>query len=136
MKTARITSKVFAVCLAAAVLGSAGWLLHPAFADDDDEALDDKSSEPGAPRTSLKGQQVRLSAAESAKRRQANLLALSTNENALINVAGAEVPASPDIINLGKKATKALARCVADNVDDGVRAHRRHFRIARVARRT
>lgn len=31
------------------------------------------------------------------------------------------MPASPDLLNLGRRGTKALARCVADNVDDSVR---------------
>lgn len=51
------------------------------------------------------------------------LLAIPTDETALINVSSRDLPASPDqmILNLGRKSEKALARCVADNVDDSIR---------------
>ncbi|MFZ5892475.1 MAG: HEAT repeat domain-containing protein [Myxococcota bacterium] len=56
------------------------------------------------------------------RRQRAILEALPKDASALVNVSGADMPASPDILNLGRRATPALARCVADNVDDGVRA--------------
>ncbi len=58
---------------------------------------------------------------ELTKKRRATLAAIPADEAALINVTAREMPASPDVLNLGKRGTKALARCVADNVDDGLR---------------
>ena len=46
---------------------------------------------------------------------------MSGDETALINVTSREMPASPDVLNLGRKGTRAVARCVSDNVDDGLR---------------
>jgi HEAT repeat protein len=59
--------------------------------------------------------------ADLSKKRAKVLAALTTDEGVLINVTRKEMPASPDILNLGKRATKALARCAADNVDDRIR---------------
>ncbi|MGC4095220.1 MAG: HEAT repeat domain-containing protein [Polyangiaceae bacterium] len=56
------------------------------------------------------------------KRQRAILAALPGDPSALVNVSGADMPASPDILNLGRRGTPALSRCVADNVDDGVRS--------------
>lgn len=56
------------------------------------------------------------------KRQRAILEALTKDSNALVNVSFADLPASPDILNLGRRGTLALGRCVADNVDDGVRS--------------
>ncbi len=39
----------------------------------------------------------------------------------LINVTGREMPSSPDILNLGKRSTRALERCLSDNVDADIR---------------
>lgn len=58
---------------------------------------------------------------EVSKKKRKILSAIASDETVLINVTRKELPASPDILDLGKKATKALARCAADNVDDGVR---------------
>ena len=55
------------------------------------------------------------------KKKRAVLASITTDETALINVTAREMPASPDILNLGKRSTKALARCVADNVVDTLR---------------
>jgi HEAT repeat protein len=41
---------------------------------------------------------------------------------ALVNVSAADMPASPDILFLGKRSTRALERCLADNADAGLRA--------------
>ncbi len=46
---------------------------------------------------------------------------LPTDATALINVTRAEMPGSPDILNLGKRATGALVRCLSDNTDAGLR---------------
>lgn len=46
---------------------------------------------------------------------------MATDASVLINVTDREMPASPDILNLGKRSTKALERGLADNVDAGVR---------------
>jgi HEAT repeat protein len=58
---------------------------------------------------------------ELSKKKRATLAAIPGDEAALINVTAREMPASPDLLNLGKRGTKALARCVADNVDDKLR---------------
>jgi len=42
--------------------------------------------------------------------------------SALINVRYSDMPGSPDILEHGKRATKALERCVSDNVDANNRA--------------
>jgi HEAT repeat protein len=49
------------------------------------------------------------------------LAAMATDASVLINVTDREMPASPDILNLGKRGTKALERGLADNVDAGIR---------------
>lgn len=46
---------------------------------------------------------------------------LPTDATALINVTQAEMPGSPDILNLGKRATGALVRCLSDNTNAGLR---------------
>jgi HEAT repeat protein len=46
---------------------------------------------------------------------------LSADPTVLINVTLADMPASGDILNLGKRSTRALERCLADNVDDQMR---------------
>jgi HEAT repeat protein len=40
----------------------------------------------------------------------------------LINVTLRDMPASPDILNIGRRGTKALERCLSDNVDSNIRA--------------
>lgn len=57
------------------------------------------------------------------KRRRAVLAKLTTDETVLINVTTRDMPASPDILNLGRKSAHALTRCVSDNVDDGLRRY-------------
>ena len=47
------------------------------------------------------------------KRQRAILEALTKDSNALVNVSFADMPASPDILNLGRRGTQALSRCVA-----------------------
>jgi len=63
-----------------------------------------------------------LSSAALTKKRQAVLKAMPSDETVLINVTAKQMPSSPDILNLGRKSTKSLARCVSDNVDDHLRA--------------
>src|SRR4029078_7487352 len=41
---------------------------------------------------------------------------------ALVNVSAADMPASPDILFLGKRSTRALERCLSDNADAHLRA--------------
>ncbi len=51
------------------------------------------------------------------------LLAQVPNDaSVLINVGYRDLPASPDFVNLGKRSTKALERCLADNIDLDARA--------------
>jgi HEAT repeat protein len=49
------------------------------------------------------------------------LSAIASDASVLINVTDREMPASPDILNLGKRGTKALERGLSDNVDAGIR---------------
>ncbi len=62
-----------------------------------------------------------LSLTELTKKKRAVLTAMPNDETVLINVTAKQMPASPDILNLGRKSTKSLARCVSDNVDDHLR---------------
>jgi HEAT repeat protein len=50
-----------------------------------------------------------------AAERKRILAALPSDPTVLINVTSREMPASPDILNLGKRSTEALSRCMADN---------------------
>jgi len=47
---------------------------------------------------------------------------MPSDASVLINVTAADMPASPDILNLGKRSTRALERCLADNVDAALRS--------------
>lgn len=47
--------------------------------------------------------------------RDAVLAAIPTQPNALINVSRADMPASPDILQIGKRSTAALQQCLANN---------------------
>jgi HEAT repeat protein len=53
--------------------------------------------------------------------RQRVLTAMPGDASALVNVTGRELPASPDILSLGRHGTMALTRCLADNTDASVR---------------
>jgi HEAT repeat protein len=97
----------FAVLLLAGLVPTFG-VAHRAFAAEEDDDDDDNATEVSS-RDDL------------TKKKRATLAAIPTSETALINVTAREMPASPDLLNLGKRGTKALARCVADNVDDGLR---------------
>jgi len=54
--------------------------------------------------------------------RQKVLAKIPSDPAVLINVTAREMPASPDIMNLGRRSTRALERCLADNVDAGIRS--------------
>jgi len=54
-------------------------------------------------------------------RRQRVLAQIPSNPAVLINVKQRDMPASPDILELGKRSTAALERCLADNVDASLR---------------
>ncbi|EYF04740.1 HEAT repeat domain-containing protein [Chondromyces apiculatus] len=56
-----------------------------------------------------------------AEARKRVLAAMARDATVLINVTAREMPASPDILGLGKRGTLALARCLADNVDGDIR---------------
>lgn len=53
--------------------------------------------------------------------REKVLAAIPNDPAVLINVKYRDMPASPDILELGKRSTKALERCLADNVEVGIR---------------
>lgn len=59
-------------------------------------------------------------AAQEAKKKLVKKIAV--DPTVLINVTAREMPASPDVLNLGKKSTRALERCLSDNVDAGIRS--------------
>ena len=111
MKTGRGRTRAFlgALLVAASLLPTLT-VAQRAFADGDDE---EEEAEGPSSRAGAGG--------KISDRRAAVLGAMTTNETVLINVTGREMPASPDVLNLGRKSTRALARCVSDNVDDGVR---------------
>lgn len=50
------------------------------------------------------------------------LAAMASDASVLINVTDREMPSSPDILNLGKRGTRALERGLSDNVDANIRA--------------
>lgn len=80
-------------------------------------ALADEEEEGDAPQAG-----EALSSDQLSKKRRAVLLAIPKDETILINVNQRDMPASPDVLNLGRRGTKALSRCVSDNVDDNLRA--------------
>ena len=49
------------------------------------------------------------------------LASIPADPSVLINVTGREMPSSPDIMNLGKRSTLALEKCLSDNVEAGIR---------------
>ncbi len=49
------------------------------------------------------------------------LAALPTDDRVLINITGRELPASPDILALGRRSGSALERCLSDNADSYVK---------------
>jgi HEAT repeat protein len=53
--------------------------------------------------------------------RERVLSSIPGDASVLINVTDREMPASPDILNLGKRSTRALERCLSDNVDENIR---------------
>lgn len=59
----------------------------------------------------------------SARRRAALLRAIPRDPTVLINVTAADVPASHDILNLGRSSRETLERCLADNVDAAMRSY-------------
>ncbi|HEY3356398.1 MAG TPA: HEAT repeat domain-containing protein [Polyangia bacterium] len=61
-------------------------------------------------------------ASELAEKRRRLLAAMPTDPPVLINVQSRELPASPDVLGLGKRAVPALERCLSDNIDADVRS--------------
>lgn len=55
--------------------------------------------------------------------RDAILAAIPTQPSALINVSRADMPASPDILQLGKRSTAALQQCLANNQEADLRSY-------------
>ncbi len=51
------------------------------------------------------------------------LKGLATDATVLINIKSRDMPASPDMLAIGKKATKGLSRCLSDNIDADNRQH-------------
>ena len=96
---------VLAVALAPALSVAAR-----AFADDGSDAGEDAPARAEAEKESP------------AKARRRVLAAMDHDATALINVTHRELPASPDLLALGRRGTKALERGLADNADAGIRA--------------
>ena len=115
MKALRKTALTLLVL---AALAPSFVIARTAFADEEEE-----EGEPEHPTTRAKTAAPPKSPQERKEAERKLMLAIPTDETALINVSGRDLPASPDqmILNLGKRSGKALARCVADNVDDEVR---------------
>ncbi len=98
---------------------SAGLSVSKALAQGKGDA-DEESPKPArgsrpSPRASL---DTTLSPQQRAERRAEIVARRKSDETVLINVTAQDMPASPDIVNLGRKTTKALSRCVTDNVDE------------------
>ena len=106
---------LLAALLAAALLPTLGVAVR-ALADEPDP--DAEPQEQQAPvKAGRKGDRRKASAVT----REKVLAAMAGDATALINVTGRELPASPDILALGRRGTPALLRCLADNADEGVR---------------
>jgi HEAT repeat protein len=99
--------KLYVAALVAAGLVPTLGVAHRAFAGDSEDDGDDDTEV--------------TASTDLTKKKRLTLAAIPGDETALINVTAREMPASPDLLNLGKRSTKALARCVADNVDDKLR---------------
>jgi len=56
------------------------------------------------------------------QKRRRILAKIPTDASVLINITRADMPATPDILDLGKRSTKALERCLSDNVDESNRS--------------
>ena len=106
MRASRASMFALIVC---GILAPSAFVVGRALADEDDQEEAPQAGE-------------KMNADEVSKKRRAVLLAMATNDAVLINVTGREMPASPDVLNLGRKSARSLARCVADNVDDGLRS--------------
>lgn len=93
-------------------------IVRTAFADDEGE----EEEQPRATSRAAAGAPPK-SAQEQKELTKKLLATIPTDETALINVSSRDLPGSPDqlILNIGRRSEKALARCVADNVDDSVR---------------
>jgi HEAT repeat protein len=76
---------------------------RPSFADDEGESQDEAPN-------------------EGIRARRKILRDIPNDAAVLINVTYRDLPSSPDIVNLGKRSTKALERCLADNVEENARA--------------
>jgi HEAT repeat protein len=59
--------------------------------------------------------------AEAAEKRHRLLAGMTSDPTVLINVPGRELPASPDVLGLGKRVVPALERCLSDNIDEDAR---------------
>jgi HEAT repeat protein len=115
--------------LAALALVPTALTIRAAHADDEEDGAEnsDEEAPAAATRPGRKVKENKMSPAERAKRRKEVLAGMLTDENVLINITESEMPSSPDIVNLGKRAAKPLARCLADNVDDGLRVSCAYF---------
>jgi HEAT repeat protein len=56
-----------------------------------------------------------------ARVKKATLARMAVDPASLVNVTGRDLPASPDVLALGRRGVGALARCLADNTDEGMR---------------
>lgn len=97
----RTTRLPLSLVLAAALLPTLGVAVRAAAGDEDGETA------------------VKTETPEHARKRV--LAGMPGDPTVLINVTGRELPASPDILALGRRGTAALVRCLADNADEGVR---------------
>jgi HEAT repeat protein len=101
----RSNARLWTTALALLALAPSAAVVRTALADEDED---------GQAAEALTSDQL-------TKKKREIVQAIPKDETVLINVASRDMPASPDVLNLGRRGTKALARCVSDNVDDGLR---------------
>jgi len=109
---------VLALLIAAACVAPSAFVVQRAVADDEEEP----DGKPQAAKPASKGGAPPLSDEDAKKKRATVLLGMAADDAVLINVTRREMPGSPDVLELGRKGTRALARCVSDNVDDDLRS--------------
>ncbi len=114
------TLRLAGIGLVVSALFPSAVAVRSAYADDDGEVPSEQTDiEPPlvhqAPTPSARDREERV------QRRASILKAISTSDSVLINVTHRDLPASPDILNLGRRSSKALVRCATDNVDSEVR---------------
>lgn len=116
--TKQRTRTVLALLIAAACVIPSALVARRAVADDEDEP----DAKPQATKPKSKGGAPPMTEEDARKKRSSVLVGMAADDAVLINVTRREMPGSPDVLELGRKGARALARCVSDNVDDELRS--------------